>query len=407
MDRPLLLHVLGGGPWQVPTVKLAREMGHRVLVTDMYRERPAHAWTDCHEVVDITDAQATLAAARRHRVDGVICDTTDFGVATAAYVAEQLGLPGSGHDTALNFTDKARMRARTVAAGLAAPRFRAVSSVADLADAIAATGLPAVLKPVDNQSGRGVRVVRTWDQAAQAFSQASKLSRSGWVLVEERLVGLEVIVDGLVVDGTAHALSMACKTAYDDNPTLGRRILYPEQDRLPVDATTLRSCCESTLQALGLASGLFHAEFIVRDGRPIPIDIAARGGGVHIYRVVVPHVSGVDANRAAIELALGQRPRVNPRPVPRCANIEFLRMPEGQLEAVEGIDAARAVPGIAAVVLNVSPGDRLVAPANKDQRPGYIVALADRSDAAIEACLRAKSLIGVRMDGVARTISVT
>lgn len=47
----------------MPTVKLAQAMGYRVLVTDMHRERPAHAIADLHEVVDITDLEATLAAA--------------------------------------------------------------------------------------------------------------------------------------------------------------------------------------------------------------------------------------------------------------------------------------------------------------------------------------------------------
>ena len=104
--KPKLLHVLGGGPWQLPTVRLAKALGHRVLVSDMYRERPAYALADEHEVVDITDCEATLQLASRCRIDGIICDTTDVGVVTAAFVAERLGLPGIGHETARNFTDK-------------------------------------------------------------------------------------------------------------------------------------------------------------------------------------------------------------------------------------------------------------------------------------------------------------
>jgi hypothetical protein len=53
--KPKLLHVLGAGPWQLPTVRLAKSIGYRVLVTDVYAERPAYALADFHEVVDITD----------------------------------------------------------------------------------------------------------------------------------------------------------------------------------------------------------------------------------------------------------------------------------------------------------------------------------------------------------------
>ena len=115
------IHILGGGQWQVYTVRTARQLGYRVLVTDMYRERPAYALADAHEVVDITDREATLRVARRYGIDGIICDTTDAGVVTMAYVAEQLGLPGIGLETALNFTDKARMREITSAAGVPNP----------------------------------------------------------------------------------------------------------------------------------------------------------------------------------------------------------------------------------------------------------------------------------------------
>jgi formate-dependent phosphoribosylglycinamide formyltransferase (GAR transformylase) len=42
----------------------------------MYTERPAYAIADMHEVIDITDREATLRAARHRRIDGILCDTT-------------------------------------------------------------------------------------------------------------------------------------------------------------------------------------------------------------------------------------------------------------------------------------------------------------------------------------------
>ena len=84
MSRRPLLHVLGGGPWQTITVRRAQALGCDVLVTDLYPERPAYAFAERHEVIDITDREATLDAARRHHIDGILCDTTDVGVPTAA-----------------------------------------------------------------------------------------------------------------------------------------------------------------------------------------------------------------------------------------------------------------------------------------------------------------------------------
>jgi biotin carboxylase len=381
----------------VPTVELARALGYRVLVTDMYPQRPAYAIADLSEVVDITDRDATLAAARRHHIDGVICDSTDVGVPTAAFVAQAMGLPGMGLEVALNCTDKTRLRALTASSGL---RHRAIGSVDELPSAVDAVGLPLVIKPSDNQSGRGVQILRSASQATQAFERAMGFSRSGRVLLEQHLAGTEMIVDGFVTDGAVAVLAVAVKTPYADNPTLAKRIHYPLAADLPVPLAQLQRVTQDTMSALGLEQGVFHAEFMSCKDRIVPIDVAARGGGVLIYRQVIPHVSGVDVNRAMIELAMGRKPPITPRADRRCANIEFLRMPVGRFSAVLGVDEASAVEGVAAIVFNVKPGDLVGPIEDKDQRPGYIVALCDSSAAAIQACERAKARLRVCLHGV-------
>lgn len=409
VPRPLL-HVLGGGPWQVPTVELAQAMGYRVLVTDMYQQRPAYAMADLCEVVDITDREATLAAARRHHIDGILCDSTDVGVPTAAFVAQALGLPGMGLEVALNCTQKSRLRQCTASSGSSGGsgmRFRVIAHVDELPSAIAAVGLPLLIKPSDNQAGRGVQIVRNAAEAPQAFACALALSRSSQVLLEQHLTGTELIVDGFVTHGEVAVLAVAVKTPYADNPTISARIHYPHVADLPVSLNDLQQVTQHTITALGLQQGVFHAEMMVCADRIVPIDVAARGGGVLIYRHVLPHVSGVDVNRAMIELAMGQRPRIVPRADRRVANIEFLRLPAGRVEAVLGLVQASAVAEIAAIVFNAKPGDDVGPIHDKDQRPGYILALSDSSHAAITACERAKALLRVRMQGVDAPVAMS
>src|SRR5512138_762450 len=179
-----LLHVLGGGQWQLPTIELARSLGYRVLVTDMYQERPAYAIADLHEVVDITDAEGTLAAARRHGIDGIICDTTDVGVPTMAHVAEALGLPGIGPEAAQRFTNKYLMRKLTMEAGVQSVRHYLVGSLEDLVAGAAALGYPVVVKPPDNQSSRGVHRVDRPAGLRAALEDARRFTRQPKVLVE-------------------------------------------------------------------------------------------------------------------------------------------------------------------------------------------------------------------------------
>lgn len=404
--KPKLLHVLGGGQWQLPTVHLAKAMGHRVLVSDMHRERPAYALADHHEVVDITDGEATLKLAARHRIDGIICDTTDVGVATAAFVAERLGLPGIGYETALNFTNKGRMRRLTDAAGMAVPRYRLLSSATGLAAAAEAIGFPLIVKPVDNQSGRGVSRLSASNGLDAAYRLARSCSRSGEVLIESCVEGSEIIVDGFVVAGKAQILGIARKRPFSDSLTVSSRIHYP--GALPrAEFDRIRAATGATLSALGLQEGVFHAEFMLSGEDVVPIDIAARGGGVMIYTHVVPHVSGVNVNQAMIERALGQPVRINPLPASRAANVEFFSMPHGTIAEIVGVDAAAAVPGVAAIHFNLRAGDEVGPLEHKDRRPGYVVSLANTAAEVIAIARHAVSLIRVRMDGRSEFVSIT
>lgn len=393
-----LLHVLGGGPWQLPTVRLAKTLGHRVLVSDVHTERPCYALADYHQVVDITDCQGTLQLATRYRIDGIICDTTDIGVATAAYVAEQLGLPGIGYETALNFTNKGRMRVLTDRAGMVVPRHRLLGSESDLAESAAAIAYPLIIKPVDNQSGRGVSRLLNGDALTAAYQLAKSCSRSREVLIEECVEGSEIIVDGFVVAGQPRILGIAHKVPFPDTVTVSSRIHYPGPlPRAYFEGIRAAAC--RTLSALGLRDGIFHGEFMIRGQDVMPIDIAARGGGVMIYTHVVPHVSGVNVNRAMIQRALGEAVSIDPLHVPKAANIEFVSMPSGRIAEIVGIEAAAAVPGVAAIHFNLQVGDEVGPLEHKDRRPGYVVSLADTATQVIDSALRAKSLLRVRMDG--------
>lgn len=401
-----LLHVLGGGPWQLPTVSLAKALGHRVLVTDFCRDRPAYAIADHHEVVDVLDREATLEVAARYGIDGVLCDTTDLGVPTAAYVAEQLGLPGMGYQTALNFTNKGRMRRVTEGAGLSVPRYRVLSSADDLDAAVAAVDFPLLVKPVDNQSGRGVSKIDDSRALLDAYCLARRYSRSGEVLVESCVEGPEVVVDGFAVDGRVQILGIAEKAPYADAVTVSSRILYPAA--LAIECRQgIEDAAQQTVAALGLRDGVFHAEFILHGPDVVPIDVAARGGGVMIYTHVLPHLTGVNVNAAMIQLALGATVRIDSQSQPRAANVDFLRLPSGRIRDLIGVEAATAVAGVAAVHFNLGPGDEVGPLDHKDRRPGFVVTLGASREEVIACAQRAKAMLAVRFEGGAGVVTVS
>lgn len=399
-----LLHVLGAGPWQVPTIRLAKSIGLRVLVTDYYESRPGYEYADIHEVVDITDLRATLDVARHYGVSGIICDTTDVGVPTAAYVAEHMGLPGMPYEVALNFTNKKRMREIARQCGISTPTFVSVNCENDCKSIAIGIDLPVIVKPVDSQSGKGVTRVTSGEQIPNAVRYAIDNSKTKTAIIEELIVGQEIIVDSFMLDGQSVILGIAEKTPHKLEPTVSERITYRplhEYKELPL----IQRINQTLLSAMGLHWGIAHAEYILHDGEITPIDIAARGGGCMIYTHILPYISAVDANLEMIKLAVGNRPTIAPSK-PKAGNIEFFHIGEGLIESWHGLEDAFNTKGVLGIHFNMGPGDMVPRLKNKDQRAGYIVAGATNTIEAISASLTAKSKISARMRGYEQNIPV-
>ncbi|MDQ3992738.1 MAG: hypothetical protein M3229_03675, partial [Actinomycetota bacterium] len=147
MSRVLFV---GAGRHQRGAIVRARELGHRVVAVDRNSEAPGLAEADVAEAVDFTDVDAVIGVAHRHAVDGVLTVSADRAVPVVAAVAEALGLPGIGTDTAHVMTHKIAMRRRLAEHGVPQPRFAAVRTLAEARAGLATVGFPAVLKPADS-----------------------------------------------------------------------------------------------------------------------------------------------------------------------------------------------------------------------------------------------------------------
>lgn len=395
--QPKTLHVLGGGQWQLPTIERAKKLGYRVLVTDMYEERPGYAVADAHERIDISDREATLRAAERHKIDGIVCDTTDVGVPTMAYVAEQLSLPGIGLETALNFTDKGRMRHLVKEAGIPSPPFSVVTGAGEARRAAASIGFPLVVKPVDNQSSRGVHIVRDSDGLEDSVADALAKSRAKRSVIEGFVEGVEVTVESFICDSKMVVAGISDKTHFAHRPEVANRLTYPAnlsaemRDRLVAHNNAV-------LKALGLKTGIAHAEYIVTADEAFLLEIAARGAGSFVYSDIVPYLVGADVPSAYIEYVVTGDMSVTPTAGERAAALAFLDLPPGRVKSIDGVDAAWRVPGMHKVLLEFSAGDELKPPEDDRSRPGLVVAFGSTRAEVLASSAAAMEAIRVQVE---------
>ena len=104
--------ILGANILQIPLIEQAIKMGFETIVVSPRPAEPGFRHATYSVYADLRDEEEVLKYAKKYEICGVITDQTDIPVRTAAFVAEKMGLPGIGYDTACLFTDKYRMRER-------------------------------------------------------------------------------------------------------------------------------------------------------------------------------------------------------------------------------------------------------------------------------------------------------
>ena len=87
--------ILGGTLFQIPAIQYAKQQGYYVITCDYLPENPGHAYADEYHNVSTTDKESVLALSRQLAIDGILCFASDPAAPTAAYVSEQMGLPGN------------------------------------------------------------------------------------------------------------------------------------------------------------------------------------------------------------------------------------------------------------------------------------------------------------------------
>jgi 5-(carboxyamino)imidazole ribonucleotide synthase len=162
-----VIGVLGSGQLGRMFTIAARRMGYRVRVLSPDDDTPAGQVADVEVQADYGDLDTVAAFARD--VDVISFEFENVPVTTAEVAARYAPVRPAGQ---VLHTTQNRLREKTFLrnAGLPVTEFAAVRSAADLDQAIAAVGLPAVLKTASwGYDGKGQVRVESPPQAVQAW----------------------------------------------------------------------------------------------------------------------------------------------------------------------------------------------------------------------------------------------
>lgn len=367
--------ILGASRYYIRGIETAKRLGYRTVVVDRHENSPGFAFADESCAIDIMDHQGVLEYARSVGIDGIV-PINDYGVMTAARVAENLGLPGLGVETAETVTNKARLRRQWQAAGQPNPEFRIVEDLAQCRLACDQIGLPVIFKPaVSMGGGRGIAVVTSASEIAEAYACASRAyDHDSTILVEQFVEGLEHSAEVLLHEGKGHVLAVSDKVKTPMPVRIDHDVVYPTRLSGQARQKLERAIVES-VECLGITVGCMHVECCTLPSGDIRLfELGGRPGGGGTPDPIVPFLTGVNEFEEYLRLCVGEAPvDLAPRYERGCC-YRFLILEPGRVRAVGGLSDILKWDGILDAAVFVGPGDEVRPVRTGADRSGFIIA---------------------------------
>jgi biotin carboxylase len=379
----------------------ARTLGLRSVFVTSKPERYAGVNGAAALAAQVVEADTTSAAAVLHAVSGLpdlrgVCTFTDYSVHVVAEVARELGLPGVAPEAARCARDKLRTRQACQRAGVPSARFAWVRTEVEAVAVASDFGFPCVVKPATEAGSIGVRLCRDAAQVGAQFRALSaretdfrgQAKRAG-ALVEEYLLGYEVSVESVVVDGRREVLGVVDKILgpHPHFVELGESfpsVLPALAQREAIDVAV------AALDAIGHDFGAAHVELKVTGTGVRVVEVNSRPPGGEVTAVLA-HATGIDLPLVVTKLHIGLPVELTPTEAHAAAVRYLVSNRSGLVVEVAGVAEARGVPGVVEVHLEVAPGSEVAAPTSNMDVLGHVLAVGETGG---EAVRRADAALG-------------
>jgi len=352
------------------------------------------------------EAAATAMQSLRGKPLAAILALGDAPAVAASYAARGLGLRANHPASVEACHNKLRMREVFRDAGLLNPPtglwFRTIPLSPEPEPSLLGIQYPCVLKPLSLSASQGVMRANTHEEFRQAARRLARLlerpdlqmknaSPSREALVEEYIPGVEVAVEGILLDGELKILAIFDKPDPLEGPYFEETI-YVTPSRLSAEqhSAIVRTATQA-IRALGLSHGPVHAEFRINDRGVWPIEVAPRpiGGmcAASLSFISPQNAGAIGLEELILRHAIGENISAWQRESAASAVMMIPVPGSGILEKVDGIGEAQLVPNVTEVQITARLHDQIVAWPEGSSYLGFIFVKAE-SPAAAEHALR-------------------
>ncbi len=303
--------LLGGSSQQIVAIETAKRLGYYTILCDYLSDNPGQFHADHFYQVSTTDKEAILEIAKRENISGVLAYASDPAAPTAAFVAEQIGLPGSPYESVEILCNKDKFRTFLDRNGFNTPKAKGYSNLQMAIQDIEKHMFcfPILVKPVDSSGSKGVSRIDTIDDVADKLNYALSYSRSKRIIVEEYVekYGYQIAGDGLSIDGEL-VFRYFANDHFDSkcvNPFVPISASFPYN--MPENIhNKVHAEVQRLLSLLHMGTTTYNFDLrIDKDYNVYLMEVAPRDGGNYIPDVI-KLATGVDLVECAVKAAMGE-----------------------------------------------------------------------------------------------------
>lgn len=299
---------LGAAYPQIPIIQEAKRRGWYVITCDYLPENPGHTYADEYHNVSTTDADSVLQLAKKVKPDYVVAYASDPAAPTAAYVSEELGLPGNTYQSVRLLSEKDLFRNLLKENGFRTPDIITLSQNSNLAERIRLLSLPLIVKPNDSSGSKGVSKVENPEELENATQHALTFSRQGKIIVEEFIDNEQADLhgDGFIVDGNL-VFSCIGDHVYNgkSNPYNPVGTLWPTKISSHI-VQKIEEDVAGIIDISGFKNGPVNIEARINsEGHHFIMEIGPRNGG-HFVPQAIKYATGFDLVKATLDNISGK-----------------------------------------------------------------------------------------------------
>ena len=389
-------------------VEAASDLGERLC---LLTQEPGFYY---HELASLAEDQLDVVVvdtfdrdAVRKAVDAIpgvrgLISSTDTWAVAGAELAEEFGLPGLAAERVRFARDKFAVRNLLWEKGLSSGRAERVTAAELDVELLArTTGLPAVVKDSAGTGSRNVWLVRDAADLDVLRTEAGAATLTGTLLAEPFLHGPVYSAETLTWRGHTRLLGVSSRLMSPPprfvESVTAFPVAFPRHQRAELSAWIGK-----VLAAVGYTDRFAHVEFALTATGPEVIEINPRIGGAQVAESMC-RALGYNVYRAAVQLALGERPELIGTELPGGPAVAFtLSYPEetGVFVEVSGLSQLYRLPGAPEWLPTKRPGERIEHLGDHRGCVGMVLAEAETAELAVHRVVAAAGTLRVRTSEV-------